>query len=197
MLPLTIKINQYEKVKVTFDPDVIAKILAPVISIIVGAIIKYYAETRSKLVSFIGHVSSFTLQDPQRTVIHTHSVIVRNTGNKSANNVRLSHTVLPPNVTIYPPIQYKIETNPEGNGEIVIPVLVPKEQVTVSYLYFPPLLWNQINFTTKSDEGLARILNVIPMPQPSKFVLTVIWLLMLVGASFIIFWLLKFAINTL
>ncbi|MDT4329593.1 hypothetical protein RPD76_06715 [Methylomonas sp. MV1] len=116
---------------------------------------------------------------------------MRNAGRKAAHNVRLSHTVLPPNVTVHPPVQYTIERNPEGAGEILIPVLVAKEQVTVSYLYFPPLTWNQVNASTKSDEGFAKILNVIPMPQPSKAVLAAVWSLIFVGASFLFYWLAK------
>ena len=47
----------------------------------------------------------------------------------------------------------------------------------MSYLYFPPLLWSQINVNTKSDDGFAKIINVISMPQPSKAVIAAIWLL--------------------
>lgn len=175
----------------TFDTEIIAKILAPLLSLIVGAIIKHYSEARANVVSFIGHVSSFNLQDEKHTVVHTHSVVVRNAGRKAAHNVRLTHTVLPPNVTVYPPVQYTIQQNPEGASEIVIPILVPKEQVTISYFYFPPLTWNQVNASTKSDEGFAKILNVIPMPQPHKAILWLIWSLVFIGASFIFYWLVK------
>ena len=117
----------------------IFKIISPLITLIFGAILKYYTEEKSKLVSYIGHISAFTLRDEQKTNVFTHSIIVHNAGRKSARNVRLSHNVLPLNITIYPPVQYSIERNPEGSGEIVIPVLVPKEQITISYLYFPPV----------------------------------------------------------
>ena len=119
-----------------FDPDIIAKVAGPVLSLIVGALIKHYAEARSKVVSFIGHASAFVVQGEYPTSVHTHSIVVRNAGRKAATNVRLAHAVLPPNITVYPPINYLIERNPEGAGEIVFPILVPKEQVTVSYLYF-------------------------------------------------------------
>ena len=173
----------------TLDADTVAKIVGPLLSLLLGAVVKHYAEARAKLVSFIGHVSSFTLQDDQHTVVHTHSVVVRNAGRKAAQNVRLSHRVLPVNVTVYPPVQYTIERNPEGAGEILIPVLVPKEQVTISYLYFPPLTLNQVNAATKSDKGFAKILNVIPVPQPNKAVLVAVWALVFVGASYLFYWL--------
>ncbi len=177
-----------------FDADSIAKVAGPLLSVIVGAIAKHYTEARSRLVSYIGHVSAFTVQTDPPMVIHTHSVIVRNTGRKAATNVRLTHGVLPPNISIYPTIQHTIQANPNGSGEIIIPMLVPKEQVTVSYLYFPPLLWNQINEATKSDEGFAKIIRVIPMPQPNRWILGGVWTLMFVGASFVFYWIARFVI---
>ncbi len=180
-----------------FDPDLIAKIAGPSLSLVIGAVVKHYAEARSRVVSFIGHVSAFTLQDEQHTVVHTHSVVVRNAGRKAARNVRLVHGILPINVTVYPPVQHSIERNVDDSGEIILPVLVPKEQVTVSYLYFPPLLWNQINVSTKSDEGFAKIINVMPVPQPSKGVIATVWALMFVGASFTFYWAVRLAINAL
>ncbi len=176
------------------DPEVIAKIAGPALSLIVGGVVKHYAEARSKVVSFIGHASAFTLQGEKPVIIHTHSVVVRNAGRKAAKNVRLVHAVLPINITVYPPVAYSIERNPDGSGEIVIPALVPKEQVTVSYLYFPPLLWNQINVNTKSEDGFAKIINVIPMPQPNKAVIAGIWALVFIGASFLCYWLARYAI---
>lgn len=181
----------------SIDPDLIAKIAGPALSLVIGAVLKNYTEARSRVVSFIGHVSAFTLQDEQHTVVHTHGVVVRNAGRRAARNVRLTHGVLPPNVTIYPPVQHSFERNSDGSGEIVFPVLVPKEQVTISYLYFPPLLWSQINSTTKSDEGFAKIINVMPVPRPSKGVIAAVWLLSFVGASFVLYWLVRLAIYAL
>jgi transcriptional regulator with XRE-family HTH domain len=52
-----------------------------------------------------------------------------------------------------------------GRAGLVMPTLVPNEQVTISYLYFPPTTWKQINGPVKSDEGLARVLQVLPTEQ--------------------------------
>ena len=173
------------------DIDALAKIAGPVLSLVLGALIKHYTEARSKVVSFLGHASSFNLQGPPTTTIHTHAVVVRNAGRKAASNVRLTHASLPLNVTIYPPVQHSIQRNADGSGDIVFPTLVPKEQVTISYLYFPPLLWNQIHIDTKSDEGFAKILNVIPMPQPNTAVIAGLRVLVFVGASFLFYWLVR------
>ncbi len=175
----------------TYDIELIAKVISPIITLLAGILIKRYTERHSKLVTFIGHISSFTLKDENQNHIYTHSMVVSNVGSKSAHNVRVGHNFLPPNIQVYPPVKYGIEENPEGGSEIIFPVMVPKEQVTISYLYFPPITWNQINAYTKSDDGFARILNVIPMPRPSKIVIAIVWLLMFLGASFVIYSLIR------
>lgn len=172
-------------------PEQILKLISPVITLIIGSLIKYYTEERSKLISFIGHVSVFKLQDEQKTQVFAHNVIVRNAGRKAARNVKLVHNVLPLNISIFPPIQHSVERNPDNSGEIVIPILVPKEQITISYLYFPPLTWDRINSITKSDDGLAKIINVIPVPQFSKWFTFLVWFLMFIGASFLLYWLMR------
>lgn len=176
-----------------FDFETVAKIGSPLVTLIVGAFIKHYSEKSSKVLSYIGHVSAFTLQDEKKSAVFTHSVIVRNAGRRAATNVRLGHNVLPVNIRVEPQINYKVETNPEGAAEIVIPILVPKEQVTISYLYFPPTTWQQINSYTKSDDGFAKIVSVIPMPQPSIVVQWTTKGLFLIGASFVVYWALRLA----
>ncbi|GBE16211.1 hypothetical protein BMS3Abin15_00023 [bacterium BMS3Abin15] len=175
----------------SYDIELIAKVISPIIILLVSALIKHYTERRSKLVSFIGHISSFTLSGENQTLIFTHSIVVRNAGRKSANNVRVGHNFLPPNIQIYPSIKHSIEENPGSCAEIIFPILVPKEQVTISYLYFPPVTWDQVNAYTKSDDGFAKNIDVIPMPQPSKLVIAIVWLLMFIGASFVVYWLIK------
>lgn len=66
-----------------------------------------------------------------------------------------------PDFVIFPDIQHRIETLPNGSREIVIPTLVPGEQIIVSYLYFPPLTFNQINAGIRSNEGFARPIPVL------------------------------------
>jgi hypothetical protein len=52
----------------------------------------------------------------------------------------------------------------------------------------------KVQVSTKSDDGFAKIINVIPMPQPSKIVIIAIWSLVFVGASFLFYWLARIAI---
>jgi hypothetical protein len=174
-----------------WDIDTVAKLIAPVLTLIIGAVIKQAIEGRPKLVSYYGHVSTMDLPGEPPQQVFTHSVIIRNTGRKPAKNVRLGHHVWPPSITLSPSVQYSIETNPEGKSEIVIPTLVSKEQVTVSYLYFPPVTAGQINTYVKSDEGYSKAITVMPIPAPSKFTIALVGSLMFVGASFITYWLIR------
>jgi hypothetical protein len=118
-------------------------------------------------------------------VVRTHTVVIRNTGRLSAHNVRVPHNLplAPPlNFTIVPQTAFTCAPLSGGGEEIVFPVLVPGQQVTISYLYFPPLLYLQINLPVRSDEGMARVINVLPTPQRPKWFRAALWTLAFVGA---------------
>jgi hypothetical protein len=72
-------------------------------------------------------------------------------------------------VSIFPDTDFKIIRNPGGTSEILIPSLIPKEQLYISYLYFPPVTYDQINTYVKSDEGFAKVVNVELMKVYPKF----------------------------
>ena len=117
----------------------------------------------------------------QQAQVFTHSVVVRNAGRKAANNVRLGHNVLP-DFSVFPAVPYNVAALPGGGSEIVFPSLVPGEQITVTYLYFPPLLWNGVNTYTKSDDGFAQVLNVLPTPQLAPWLQRILWALIILGS---------------
>ena len=160
--------------------DLVLRIVVPLGTLVLGRFLDRWLAKRPKLISYLGHVSAFTLRDEKRTPVYTHAIVVRNAGRVAANNVRVGHNVLP-DYQLYPSVPHTIENIETGGSELVIPKLVPGEQVTISYLYFPPLTWDKINAYTKSDEGFARILNVIPTPQPPKWLVRLIWSFMFVG----------------
>jgi hypothetical protein len=136
-------------------------------------------------VYYLGHASAFQVQqaDPELAplVVHTHAVVIRNVGRLPARNVRVGHNVLPLNFTIYPPRPSRIETLPGDQNEIVFDTLVSGDQLTISYLYYPPLLWNQINTDVRSDEGLAQAINVLPTRQYPRWSLRTLTFLLAIG----------------
>jgi uncharacterized repeat protein (TIGR01451 family) len=98
--------------------------------------------------------------------VHTHTVVVRNSGKAAATNVRLSHATLPQDFSVFPSVPFTVEHLQNGSADIVFPKLVSYEQVSIIYIYYPPLLFSQINTSCKSDEGFAKIVNVLWNPQP-------------------------------
>jgi len=155
---------------------VLATIIGPLLAAVVAVALDRWLERRPKLISWLGHASAVRMPaaQPQGQPydIYTHTVVVRNAGRRSANNVRLGHYRLP-NFSVFPAIAHRVENVHGGGSEIIFPILVPNEQVTITYLYFPPVTYNQVNSYTKSDEGMARIITVLPTPmQPMWFLRT-------------------------
>ena len=80
-----------------------------------------------------------------------------------------------------------MERTENGIAEIVLDKLVPNEQIQISYLYAPPLLWSQIHAYTKSDDGFAKIITVLPTPQSPKWVIRMFWVLVLIGFASLLY----------
>jgi hypothetical protein len=165
----------------------IFNIAAPIATLVLGALIARYFERRPKLLTHYGYISAFKLRDERQTPVFTHTIVVRNAGNSTATNIVIGHNHLPVNYQIYPPTRHEVRPVADTGDEIYIPALVAKEQITISYLYFPPLTYNDINTYVKSDEGLARVLNAILQPQPPKWLMFIIWTLVFAGAIALIY----------
>lgn len=148
------------------DLGAVVGIAAAVIGALCLVIFTNWFQSRPRLVTYLGHVSAHKVRhdDGSATDVYAHSVVLRNAGGKPAKNVRLSHPILP-SFDIQPDLSYTVEKLPGGTEDIVIETLVPKDQVTVSYLYYPPVTWNQINGSIKCDSGVAKVVTVLPTQQ--------------------------------
>ena len=166
------------------DVDLIIKIAMPIVTLFLGIAINRFLENREKLITHLGYIASHKLapkEDGQEpTTVNTRSVILRNSGNKAAKNVRMGHNFLP-DFNVYPDIEYSVNDLPGGGKELFFPTLTPKKEITISYLYFPPDTWEGINTHIESDEGKAKAVHVLLQPQPKPIVLKVIWFLIIVG----------------
>lgn len=173
------------------DFGIAAKVLSPILAAIIATVTKWYLDGRPRLTTYLVHASAIPLPAQQGGAqqVNTHTVVVANTGKKTAHNIRVGHTYLPPSHQVWPPVTHTISTSPSGGAEIHIPTLVPGEQVFISYLYFPPVTWQQVNAYAKSDECMARAITVIPSPQLNKLILAALWAVLFVGASTLIYWL--------
>jgi hypothetical protein len=168
------------------DWKVVATIASPIIGGTFGFFLNRWFADRAKLVVYYGHVASFSLQPAPpgqpANVVHTHAIVVANIGRKLANNVRVSHgNGMPPNVRVFPDTEFQTQKLPGGGDEIILPRLVSKQSITISYLYFPPLTFDRIATTVSSDEGFAKKLDVVPMEPAPKWLrrvglLSLVWL---------------------
>lgn len=112
--------------------------------------------------------------------MNTHSVVLRNNGRQRATNIRLHHAILP-EFNIWPTIVHNIETLQDDSIDIVIPTLVPAEEITVSYLYFSPVVVGQINAGIKCDQGFANQITVLLQRQFPRWLTRTMIALVLVG----------------
>ncbi|EPW3767503.1 hypothetical protein ACWI58_002908 [Vibrio fluvialis] len=184
------------------DWNIAAQIAAPIIAIFVGALLNRFLNERPRLIAYYGHVASHSFNNTevegQRvTHINTHAVVIRNTGNKTATNVRISHNVLP-DFKIYPDTDFQVNNLPSGGKEIVIPRISPKREYTISYLYFPPVTYNQISSFIESDTGVAKIVNVRLQqifPRWFNFLVGSSMLLGLIAFLYIIYEVIQYAIS--
>lgn len=172
----------------TIDWAAVATIAGPIIALFIGVWVNRRFESRPILVSYFGHVAAFRHQPPggQLIHVHTHSVVLRNAGRRSATNVRLHHVVLP-DFNIWPTPQHNVEALPDGSRDIVIPTLVPGEEITVSYLYFPPVTVAQVNAGIKCDQGFAQAIPVLLQRQYPRWLNNVAAALILVGIVSLIY----------
>lgn len=167
--------------------EVIGKLLAPVITAVLGFIGKKYLEARPKLITYLVHASAIPFGEDREVTVNTHSIVVRNSGERTAHSVRIGHNFLPAH-QIFPQVGHEIVSGVNGAAEIVVPTLVPGEQVTISYLYFPPRVWSEVHSYCKCDEMAAKYINIVPSPQLGKLQVAIMWGLIFVGASTLVYW---------
>ena len=150
----------------TVDWNLVSSIAVPVACLFLGAWVTRRFEKRPEIVSFFGHASSFSIpsESGNGLVVNTHAVVLRNVGKRSAVNVRMTHATLP-SVTVFPHTPYRTEDLPGGGVDLVFPTIVPGAQITVSYLYFAPLLVSGVNIGIKHDDGFAKAIPVILQRQ--------------------------------
>lgn len=166
------------------DWQFLATVAVPILTLFIGVWVNQRLEKRPKLLSHWGHVSSFNYQKGDGTtgIVNTHSVVIMNVGRRAATNVRLSHYFLP-DFNISPPVEYQLNEVPNSGKDILIPTVIPNQQLTISYLYFPPVTYANVNAGVKCDEGFATEIPVLLQRQyPSWFNYSVV-VLMIVGMA--------------
>jgi len=167
----------------TINWTTVATIAALIIALFVGAWLNRWLEGRPVLISFYGHVAAFNPTPPggQPFHINTHAVVLRNASRKPATNVRLHHHGIVPLFSIWPDVPHKVETLPGGSQDIVVPSLVPGKEISVSYLYFPPVTFDQVHAGIECDQGFARAIPVLLQRQYPRWFIRILRVVLIVG----------------
>lgn len=177
----------------SIDLPLVQRILEPVVIGFVLFFGQRFFERRARLVVYYGNVGFFQLPTGN---VHTHTVVIRNAGKLPAHNVRIPHTgplaAANIHVSVLPQALYDVRPLPTGGEELHFAVVAPGQTLTISYLYYPPIVWNQINQAVMSDEGPARVLRVLPTPQFPRWALALLWGLIGIGALTCVYFLFQF-----
>lgn len=118
-------------------------------------------------------------------LFHMHAIYIENVGKKTARNVRIPHNTLNgvefevqnANYYVDPPKDART-----SRADIVIPELVPEQQVQITYMYLPPMTFGQINFRPLHDDGFADVVPLIFVQKPPRFRVLGLQLLLALGA---------------
>jgi hypothetical protein len=180
-----------------FDFSLAANIAEKIILLVVGAVGTWIFERRPRLTVFFAHVGEFRMTPPagqqqlQPMTIHTHTIVIRNAGRLAAHNIRVPHQGPLAKNNVYVSVErgadFKMQNLPGGEDEILFPILAPKQQVTIGYLYFPPVLFTHIHLPIRSDEGQARQLFVLPTPQAPRWLIYLLWSFAVIGLATVLY----------
>ena len=151
----------------SIDWSLVVAFGAPLIAVGLSFFLDYVRNPPSLVTVYLGHASGHLVNpvdggEPYE--VNTHSVVILNNGRRSASNVRLTHKILP-DFRVFPDVEYQVLDLPGGGREILFPSLVRGQQITVSYLYFPPITWTDIQDSTRSDDGFAKVTRLVPKQQ--------------------------------
>jgi len=176
--------------------QIVGTIAAPIFALFVRAWLNRRSERSPVLTTFYGHIAAFTVSPPgaPQMGVHTHAVVIRNTSPRVATNVRLHHNGRVPDVAIHPDIAHHREVLPGGTEDIVIPNLPPGRELVVSYLYFPPLFFNQINAGIDCDQGIANQIPVLLQRQLPAWIIRTNQITQILGIMFLLYIAYRFAI---
>jgi hypothetical protein len=152
------------------DWMLVATLAAPVVALFVGAGLNRLIERRPNVVAYFAHSSAFKVGGENPLRVHTHAMVIRNAGKQPAHNVRVSHWFLP-DFNVFPDVDHDVHDLPNGGREIVFPILRPTEQITISYLYFPPRVVTEIHSGIRHDQGFATEVRVLPTPELAPWAL--------------------------
>ena len=162
-----------------FDWSALATVAWSVILLIAGALLGRLLERKAKLTYYASHWSAYPRPGPPPITIHTHGIVIKNVGNKTATDVRIQHELRPEMFYVTPSMGYTDPDMPGGGFEIVLPQLMPQKEVAISYMHTQPF-HNFRGQITHSD-GLAVEVPAISRAEYPRWMFWTVLILALIG----------------
>ena len=184
----------------------------PVTSFLIGLallIATYLARPRVRVVWTVTHGFIHNLkgkdfvqrQTPEQSVanpspkdmsIWAQTLMVMNRGRAEADNVEIVLENKPLGLTIWPHRQYSESFNPDGRYVLAFDSLASQETISIQMIDVVklPLVSN-----VRSKTTLGRYVNSYPQIQFPRWMLTIVWILVCIGALYMA-WLFTFATIT-
>src|SRR5712692_2778037 len=97
----------------TLDWAALAKAVWAVALLIVGSVVTQLLERKSRITYYASHWSAYPRPGPPPVTIHTHGIVIKNVGRKTATDVRLRHDLRPETFYVSPQVPY---TDPDMPG---------------------------------------------------------------------------------
>jgi hypothetical protein len=108
-------------------------------------------------------------------------VFIYNNGRAPAREVLVGHFGVPPANGVWPDIPRDAVDLPGGGTAIRFPVIPPKVTVSISYLMFAATAIEQIVSYIGSEDGYARRLPVMVQRVFPRWLIVILWALMIAG----------------
>ena len=154
--------------ELTDIPHWVYLLFSTAITALIKISINCFFERKARLICYYDHIGSHTIKTIRPAIhLNTHVLAIENQGSSSATGIKINHYKIPPSLSfpdidVRPSMDYELGNLPDGTKELRIPKLVKGERVTVSYIYFDPLVFNNINSSVKFDDGYAEVIKVMP-----------------------------------
>jgi hypothetical protein len=125
---------------------------------------------------------------PAHFFLLTQSLTIQNFGREPADRVEIVHTQRPDFFQLNPPLNYVENTAPNGEHTLRVDSLAAKEYFVIQFLcytHMPALAY------IRSAAGHASAMPWMTVRRYPRWVYAAMWLAMLVGAGFSVYWIIK------
>jgi hypothetical protein len=167
-------------------PEIAGYIATGAVALIVGLLLRSL-EPKAKVVYWSPHNFFFELKR-ENVVLQTNSLTIQNIGRKPAENIEIIHKTKPDFFQISPSMPFSEENNASGEHILRIASLGSREAFTLqllSYKTVPVLLY------VRFKEGPAIPIQIQPQRIFPKWLQYLSSLLIIVGAGFVLYWLIR------